>query len=1419
MALHLVSSFPTRRLLPREAVTKLDDHGFLSVLQDTEGFEAFLDLQLLLVVAPPWMGKSFVSKELEQHFNQNAATSEPSPFGRFVHRTNFERDFHDEIMPSWWDEWQSSSGRALWIVDAVDEDTQKDLERSHRLLNAINSLKPDKRAGLCVFMFARENEMPSQIEGRLKEIYGEPDSENASMYSIRRLAPMDEQSARRFLGDGDTFRRVCDLITLNHLQSVAEYPSALECLSQYAPGENVNYVQVWKDVLLDLIKDKNPHRVARAPRTPDLHQFEAAARIGAILTFSDCDAVRETDSYRDGPSIDGLIPLDHAKSQLLNLAGRDVIKAPFFRRTFGGFQFAQKHVREWFAAFGVARLSLSQLRPLLSDQDGKALPIHRGVMSLLLGTNDNKAVRDWIIEQHGGVPPRSDAAPWDLAHSLAALDRLQTIVKTTAWGLSFWNDRGLKFLATHGLGEQLATRLRDKSLSTVERELMIEVAIATGSVETVPAAIEVALDNTTAPRLRDYATTLVIVLGNKDNWLALAKQAAQRDVTEPSMKAMRGELVLKLYESGAWDYATAVREAPPPDSRSRMLYFHLEKDMTVANARSLLASVEVEQVARELNRPLEHDNRHSLRELFIKAIELLAEQPSPPTSDYDLLLPIAILELRPDWKCYDLPNLSRFIARNREARRQLTVAAIDQSPVGTNDAPARFLSLVVAEDIDWLINLAIEDERGHAWLWGQILQAATWREMPADVRERARSNGLENVPEIVQQIDKDRARFEEQEREREREEKQWKKQNEVEVFAIGPLADQTLGSDEIPLRDKMHRLSWFCFCDESLRPTNINGKWEDLDADQQQSVLTVCERALRECGPTPIPGENSYPATIAYEAHCFAKVGELRENFYQSEPALIEKWLQSAIVLSTTNEESLVARCYAESPDATERVLLRELRRCLSFSPQSILWMDSLPPEIWRRHLCESFAGVAGDDTFAIPGRAELLRRLLVQNEASVLPILEEWIIADDSAKRIAAVDLLIAAHPEKVWQEFKKQIERDGKAAFLRIRGITNDHRTGLHTGLSSWTATRVEELHGWLMEVFPPTSDPVRESGRAYGYGLEDAYRDLRKQLPPLLHSRGTADDLAALDRMATQFEATRNWYDHIRAQAAAGLLLGELRPEGPLVKDAPAPFAKVSKLLDVAIYRLVRTSADLQMVLVEEISAIASDAKEHLSCLYYPRKATKSKRIGAQESLHEDALQAYLHCRLSDRLKGRVLEQGARVILNREPLTTKDQRLDIKVEAPTLSGGIATVVIELKWSAHPKVSTSLRDQLGQEYLINGNVTHGIYLIGWNSAGRWRDKTVPAPADLRSPEAWRNAFIAQAKAFSQTHATISIIPLVIDLAWPGDGGENSEKARKATPKTKDQKKEELRASSRSRGGGSRSKSRSRRRARHGRT
>ncbi len=179
-------------------------------------------------------------------------------------------------------------------------------------------------------------------------------------------------------------------------------------------------------------------------------------------------------------------------------------------------------------------------------------------------------------------------------------------------------------------------------------------------------------------------------------------------------------------------------------------------------------------------------------------------------------------------------------------------------------------------------------------------------------------------------------------------------------------------------------------------------------------------------------------------------------------------------------------------------------------------------------------------------------------------------------------------------------------------------------------------------------------------------------------------------------------------------------------------------------------------MQQIVIEALNRIAGTAAEHLPMLYLSEELNGN----ARSRRREEALQVYIKCRLQDLMPDKMLERETEVRYRR--------RQDIKVMAPQIDGNVATVVIEIKWSDNPDVSTSLAAQLGQMYLIPEGLTHGIYLVGWNGKLKWKSSAGARPKGPSIPSALTDTLRLQAEAFSDDHADVDVQAIVLDLAWP---------------------------------------------------
>ena len=317
--------------------------------------------------------------------------------------------------------------------------------------------------------------------------------------------------------------------------------------------------------------------------------------------------------------------------------------------------------------------------------------------------------------------------------------------------------------------------------------------------------------------------------------------------------------------------------------------------------------------------------------------------------------------------------------------------------------------------------------------------------------------------------------------------------------------------------------------------------------------------------------------------------------------------------------------------------------------------------------------------------------------------------------------------------------------------------------SALSAWPSDRLVALARMLNRAFPRDSEAEDWSG---GVTSGRELKELRASIPRLLFQRGPGADRQSLEELVDEFDFLRNWFEYAKADEAAH---GELARVSAAVPGAaplsgPLPVQSILDLLDNADYRVVRNSNDLVEVVEDLLQKIDGQIGEHVEMLYCGVNTKK----GPQPQ-HESALQSYVHCRLSDLLPRRILDEGTKVSMHREPQGHFRKRTDIEIVAPLVHGGLGTLVIEVKWSHNNDIAISQIDQLGTDYLLKAGKTHGIYLVGWTGRlGRWPKTSGPRLKTPVTAPSLCAALAAQASAFCQNHPGIHVRPLVFDLDWP---------------------------------------------------
>jgi len=1379
----ILTYFPERRLLRPEDTPQLDEHGFLDETHTRElpSFSDLLDLQAVLILAPPWYGKTTTAKQLEHHFREEASKPDSTiPFGRFFHLTSFDEDrISADVDPGWWNEWQQGGERACWIIDAVDQDYRQGNRRTNQIIRRIEELDKGTRSRLLLMVFARRDEMPPEVGKKLEAIYGLAESQGSEGLHVLKLAPPDRTLARAITGnDDESFQRVCQTIERNRLKQLAAFPAAILALKSFDENTVISVEEVWRRVLQNLLL-----------RQPDFDNalledaFIALETMAAILSFGNAAEISEQIGDPRGPSVEDVFPRGRHQFQALRAAARVAITTAVLQRIGTGLQFAQSHVQEWYTAFAVKDFPLTRFRPLVTDSSGTPLNIYNGLFGILCQIlPEENEVRRWIVESHGGIAPRSDAAPWFLHDAVAALDHLQNLAKEAKYGLPELARESLKRLKTSGIGNEIAKRLGDKTLTLGERDFLLDAAAAVTAEEAVPVAVDIVCDENENDSLRLSATVLLDHLGWEEHFERLDQTARCMRKTSQIRKRVQSSLIHEFYVHKYWSFEKAVEYLPEPGDEDNidmtyLLEYALEEDLDAARARWILEKADWERVRKEAGEKHKHGpgvNRGTAR-LVMKALDLVNQQDQWSKDDERILLNVLLTLKGECWADHFWYDLLHRLGRVRDIRRSLFLKGLDEDAQDKGRNRLYVWHHMDLEDLDWVLELHRKGRKIPKHILVEMLSLAYRNKAPrskiSDVRRIIRH---ECGAEFLAKVDSERKKNQDLLRKHNLDNERRQLQEKPQRYSLQEVIEDILSKEDAPLLRRFHNIACFCFTGDHIRPTNIDGVWDDLSDDLKQKCFSLCEKALQECEPTDIPVGDSFSSAIMYEAAVFSRIA-IANKTLALEKEIIEKWLPATLRLYDMtgiqpDKELTLLACLDANRQISEDLILKELRREMRTGEVTALLASRLPESAWSERFKQLTAILVEEKDLFGAARCELLRTLAGRAPENVRKIAEKWSEEDPSADSAtvemvaAGLDALLIIDPQLALPKVVACFDRCG-AEFLTKLKYLGERNHPSFADVSAWPSHSLKELADVLHRAFPIENDPEDKSLEVTWVGPEDRLRDLREAIPRRLFERDSQDATNVLQDLANSYPNVKRWYDYSRAHREATGFLRWVTPSGEPTKDESGrvPVDDLIRALgDETDYRLIRNSDDLLRVLIEEMDAIGEDAKKHLSMLYRPSENGERKR------LHEEALQAYVFCRLNDRLPGRVLNRDTKIIfLNREPLEARNERDDIRVETIAIDGKPATVIIEIKWSDNRDISTSLKEQLGQEYLVDGNHTRGIYLVGWCGPGRWKGSAGAKPKPRDSMEVWRSAFQKQAEEFAKAHSDKVICPCIMNLQW----------------------------------------------------
>ena len=1297
-----------------------------------------------MVLAPPELGKTYVAKQLEGYL---LSIQDDPPahlrFGTRFCRTGFETHGRGvAVQPSWWNDWRDRSERACWIVDAVDEDARREDNHRHEILDLIESIGGDTRRRLTLLVFCREGERDLDFEERVRSLYPQTLNRWHAGFREFRLAPLDPGEAKALVGP-ERFDRVLHLIREHGLTAMAGEPRVLNELAGWPVDEAVGHKVLRRRILERMLSPKTRH-VTGEPAADDA--FDAVSRVAAVLTFAGLESVRAAGSHGIS-AVEDVFPRWEHRSDVLRAAAAVVL--PRVTHVQGDERrFRQQHIREWFAAFAVGDVDPDRLRPLLVNAEGKPRADQRGLhaMLALCGTSGIKRL---IEELHQQIPPLTDAVTRTLTEVCEYLNRLEADVDGAPDGHSLWGEDRFAELHAPGVGAELARRLADPERSWKVKDLLLSIAKATGADETLGPAADIACDRNAHERLRRGAVVWIRERGGEAELSRLANLLDELRA-QPADGHLLAWVLDTLYHREHLSWAATAAALPDSDShvvdQRQMLSNKLRKDLTLDRARLLLRNSGIEEV-------FDTDEHEVLLKrgrvgLVTAALNLLLKADTLTPDDYQFLIPLALHPERTNWRYCG--EVDWAFGRDRDARQRLFLAGLEHDPHGEQPGHHLWGRSLQPEDVEWLAGVVEERREASPWLVAFLLQRLEDQRVEPTVRLRLRAQAAGWDSRAVPEFD---ATFQRRREENERLLHKMQAQREAaeaRMLDREALIREAIDADLSPC-DRLRRLGSLAGPGAPFGPRNVRGEWEDLPSQLRARVVKVLRDGLLSCEPTPIPDGGEFSTWTLYEAAAFEHVIHESQDFRPPAP-MVRRWLPAVLRCTSPADEMTISRSFDAAPDAAEDAVLGELRRALRSDPASTIVMENLPSEHWSPRLAEATASLLESDIAPPKAKADLLRLLAERNPHVAQPMAQRWVEMDDEELRAAAVDVFLLLDPPIAIKHLRDMGPQ--RLGLERLNALT-EFRREWGEPLQAWPVEVAADLYRLLREQYPPHDRPHRPMGRAYAPTRAEGLHDLRQRmLHDLLTRQGDAAK-AAQDTLAAEFDDVAQQLHHHRSRAAVDQTLDTLMQ--PLPRGAAAPARDVVRLLIDRRYRLIRDSGDLRRLVTAELRLIQKDARHHLAMLYRPHE----KRSVARQRLHEEALQAYVHCRLQDRLPAvNAGVEVTRLIVNRETVEAANQRHDVKVQAQTLDGGVATLVIEIKWSDHHDAHHALIDQLAERYLAADHLTDGIYLLGW--CGQSARNDCPRGIDL-----WQQHLDQQAAQVTDEHKGLVIDAVIFDLTW----------------------------------------------------
>jgi hypothetical protein len=1295
-----------------------DEYGFTRHDSKLINVDNLLKLPVAVIVAPAWLGKSYLANEgIPRHLSYHM------PDTKLI-RSSFEHGY-GKLTSTHFADLRNSEQKTVWIIDSLDEAEKQCFGKWIEDLAELAGNNP-KNNQIIVTTRPSTEKLPKTID-LLQQI-------NPQVQKLD-LLPMDQLSAADLVGTENLFEDICSTVRDNKgLQGLIGLPCILGYLRENSVEvAELDDVSIWKRILLQLISAHHFRNPEKHFSAEDL--FDAVAQLAVVMTFSGTSTISIDHA---NPSYIGKYCSQELQQYVLDSLCSDVFSPPVGK----SYRFTKKNVQDWMCAWGLQKLSFNQLKSLITDRNEFRSDLNDVIHFLArISEKTNPELSKGIISYDpSGIIP-SPMVPWNKQDGIRILDFIEyKVCDNRDWYFDLWGQENVRNLSGCEITVELGNRISDKRRPISARAIYIEIAKKTNSSKLIPTMLGIIKDEKEPARLRHDAVSFVIEAGSHDR--ALLDFVTIFLANDPHKKALLSTILNHLFNNETIDLVTVVKYAPEVDSdwkvidATSLLHHTIESKMTHDDAKELATKDWWESRILSAVRKNHRDERNSRRKnrAESKFFDLISSSEKYDTVEFNLICTIFQNAHQFNyWFLNHDTSLLAPIGNSQTHRKKFYLHSM----------PNRFKHLkhYVLKTCD------------HVWLRELLQNDPSNEDLFSHLYYLAHREGQTNtaaILEFLNTIDSDRVQLFENNRakedQRKAEREKLKEIERKEKTNITTAVAELLNAETISLHKKMQELSFLCFC-KDFSASNIDGNWEDIDEPLQKRVVDICNTAFSTCSATPLPDESSIPGSVWTEAYCFSRFAT--EGWIELNAVIVRTWLPSVLKCSARNEE-VISECHLKAPAETEKILIEKL--CLegSESGHFIVGRD-ISGHIWNDQFSKDIVQeIIQNEKLNPEYRADALRVLKQENSEIGSDCANQIIDSGTSVLPIlgAAIDVLLVSGHTEVLEQLEIQSDC-GTDLLQHINSIANHLHYGLSVDWKQWTAEQVTPLLSLLFEIFNPKDDPEREHGSFNGVSKNDSWRELRNNMFHHVFLRNGMGDRVLCRQLAGTHTKSLEFMEYWERREKLNMAFGANVNTN---SNGTFPAEHIVDLIQQQHRRICETENHLNDTILEELNRIQKNIGRH-NYLFFKED---ENGVLTRRPRHETVLQQYVACRLEDRLND--------ILISRETEVHFGNKTDLEIS--TFNGTKhLTVVIEIKWSTNPELSTSLTEQLGKKYLIDR--THGIYLVGYTGTQVWHKQqlTGRSPKDLLS---LTQRLEEQALTYEASEPDKRISVHVLDLTGP---------------------------------------------------